>query len=81
VDSVIVKDATVTINHVWINGVLIQNWGLDHFLKFYPSYDQSQLAYAKDHNIELSEVIPKLQLFRFNGKIEKHGSRNDERNV
>jgi hypothetical protein len=65
------KDAYVTIDNVWINDILIEQWTLDNFCKFYPRYDQSQIDYAQTHSIQLpSEIKNFSQPLYFNGRFE-----------
>lgn len=63
----IVRDQTLGINRVWINGVLIEWSVLQKIGKFYPEYSETNIKYAKENNIVLEAVRSDLTFF-YNGK-------------
>jgi hypothetical protein len=63
----IVRDQTLTISRLWVNDVLIEMSIIQRLAKFYPIYSESNISYAKEHNIELSNVRNDLSLF-YNGR-------------
>jgi len=53
----IVRDQTLAINRVWANAVLLEQYLIKDQSQMMPDYNQSNLNYAKEHNIELDKVL------------------------
>lgn len=63
----IVFDAHVEIEKIWINNILLKNWAISKFYKFYPTYSEAQRKYATDNNVLLKECITEEFGFHYNG--------------
>lgn len=68
-NGTIVNDANFEILDIWVDGIRLELWALDNILAFVPDYDQSQIEYATQHNIELKKTITNQVKFSNNGEI------------
>jgi hypothetical protein len=62
----IVRDQTLVINRVWANAILLEHYLIKDQSQTMPDYTQSNLDYAKEHNIELARVLQTDKL-NYNG--------------
>ena len=53
----IVKDQMLTVNRVWANSVLLEHHLVKEQSQTIPNYNQSNLDYAREHNIELPKIL------------------------
>ena len=65
----IVKDQTIEIQKIWVNGVLLELMALQQFFKFYPEYRLSDQQYAEQNGINLLICCNETKLF-YNGRWE-----------
>jgi hypothetical protein len=56
-DGRILADQTLTVNKIWINDILLENFVVKDYSQMIPNYNQSNLNYADEHNIILDKIL------------------------
>lgn len=62
----IIRDQTLAINRLWANNILLENSQINNVGMFYPAYQENNINYAKENNIDLPKSMHQLK-FYYNG--------------